>query len=99
MEVHLWRALHGNRHPLPARSAGLALALLGDPAERALLADKLATAEILGTRGLKSPSLHGLWRADVASRPDVGAAATDWCFWHGVKEPHSASFGHTLPNH
>ncbi len=58
IEVHVWRALHGERHPLPARSAARLLSRLGDPAGHKLLADKLALAERLSAHGIALPPLH-----------------------------------------
>lgn len=58
MEVHVWRALFGGRHPLPARSVGRLLTALGTPEAHALLADKLATAEHLAASGALFPVLQ-----------------------------------------
>lgn len=79
LEVHVWRSLHGGCHPLPARSAGLVLARLGDPAGHALLADKLATAERLTAAGGVFPALLGLRRRGEESDPVAltAAAGTD----------------------
>ncbi|SFU47346.1 Sugar-transfer associated ATP-grasp [Methylobacterium sp. 174MFSha1.1] len=57
-EAVVWRGLHGSRHPLPGRAAGLLLSRLGDPAGHALLADKLAAAAHLSAAGLAVPTLH-----------------------------------------
>lgn len=62
LEVHVWRATHGGLHPFPARSAGLVLSRLGDPAAHAILADKLACAERLGPCGIAFPRLVARFR-------------------------------------
>jgi len=79
IEAHVWRALHGGLHPLPARSASLVLPRLGDPRAHALLADKLAAAERLA-EAAAFPVLRSLCargeNADLAkltgADPDVG---------------------------
>lgn len=43
--------------PLPARAAGVLLGELGDPAAIRLLADKLATADLLASAGLSTPPM------------------------------------------
>lgn len=62
LDVHVWRTLHGGRHPLPSRSASLLLRRLGDAAGHALLADKLAAAERLAPASVVFPPLHGVYR-------------------------------------
>lgn len=74
VDVHAWRSLHGSRHPLPARSAGLVLRGLGDPAGHVLLADKLATAEHLASAGCAFPALHGMCRRGEGGQPAALAA-------------------------
>jgi hypothetical protein len=79
MDAHVWRALHGTPHPLPARSASLVLSRLGDPRAHALLADKVASAERLAEAGT-FPALRALYakgaRIDLAkltaADPDSG---------------------------
>jgi len=44
-------------HPLPGKAATLLLSRLGDPAEHALLADKLATGQRLAAGNLRVPTL------------------------------------------
>jgi len=76
LDVYVWRTLHGGRHPLPSRSASLLLGRLGDPAGRALLADKLAAAERLAPAGVVFPALHGVYRrgepVDLAAASAAG---------------------------
>ncbi len=59
VEALIWRSVFSSpaRHPLPARAAGTLLSRLGSPDEHRLLADKLATAELLSGAGLATPSL------------------------------------------
>lgn len=57
LDAHVWRSLHGGRHPLPPRSAAQVLVRLGDPRAHDLLADKLATQWHLEARGLAFPML------------------------------------------
>jgi len=59
-EAFVWREVFGGRHPLPARSAGLVLASLGDPAAHRLLADRQAAAELLRGAGLATPVTYAL---------------------------------------
>lgn len=58
LEAFVWRRLFSSRHPLPARSAGLLLWSLGDPAGHRLLLDKQATGELLQRAGLAVPTIR-----------------------------------------
>ncbi len=59
-EAFIWRSVFPGFHPLPGRAANRLLPLLGDPAQRRLLADKHAAAEFLSGHGLAVPVLHAL---------------------------------------
>jgi len=74
LEAHVWRSLHGGRHPLPARIAGLLLTRLGDPAGHALLADKLATADRLAPAGAAFPAMRAVYRRGEPIGPLPSAA-------------------------
>ncbi|WP_091438199.1 sugar-transfer associated ATP-grasp domain-containing protein [Ancylobacter rudongensis] len=69
LEAWAWRALYGTRHPLPARASALLMARLGESAAHRLLADKLATAAVLGPVGIPFPALRGLCRKGEVLRP------------------------------
>lgn len=71
LDVHVWRELHGSRHPLPARAVALVFSRLGDPAGHALLADKLALAERLSDLGLASPALRAVFRRGGVADPEL----------------------------
>lgn len=57
LEAWIWHHVFSTTtvHPLPARAAGVLLGELGDPAAMRLLADKLATADLLASAGLSTP--------------------------------------------
>lgn len=74
LEAHAWRSVHGGRHPLPARIAGLLLTRLGDPAGHALLADKLATADRLAAAGAAFPAVRVVGLRGEAVGPLPSAA-------------------------
>ncbi|KQX22677.1 MULTISPECIES: sugar-transfer associated ATP-grasp domain-containing protein [unclassified Sphingomonas] len=75
IEVHVWRGLHGDRHPLPARSAALVFRRLGDPAGHALLADKLALGERLSELGLAVPAMRAVLDRGSAAPSEIAAGA------------------------
>src|SRR5262247_1062166 len=60
-------------HPLPGRAASVFLAELGDPSASQLLADKLATADLLESAGFGTPPLLAVIRrggtADLDASP------------------------------
>lgn len=76
VEAYIWRRLHGSRHPLPARAVTLLLPRLGDPAGHALLADKLAAAEILTAAGAILPTLRGVVSRGTLPDRDLFDAST-----------------------
>ena len=71
IDVHVWRALYGDRHPLPARSAALVFHRLGDPAGHALLSDKLALGERLSELGLAVPTVRAVHRRGSVATMEI----------------------------
>lgn len=68
IDAYIWRALFDECHPLPARAAAIALNTLGDPSAHRLLADKLATADLLESKGVRVPKLFGTIRPHADER-------------------------------
>jgi len=61
VDVHVWRNLYGERHPMPARSTTLVLSALGAAADHALLSDKLQLGQRLSEMGLSVPDVRTVW--------------------------------------
>lgn len=73
VDVHVWRSLYGERHPMPARSTTLVLSGLGAPADHALLADKLVLGQRLSKMGISVPDVRTVWQRGAL--PDLDGLA------------------------
>lgn len=79
VEAFIWRSVFSSPkcHPLPARAAGTLLSRLGSPEEHRLLADKLATAELLSGAGLATPPLRDAIPRGGSIDPTASTWATE----------------------